>query len=409
MVTKQKFDAFIESFNKKPGTYTSHELYEIGLMHKQLPQGERNWKNLVERVGYPGKANSYRTFVYRRQRQDQDYEWIQRNLDIPIDESKPQSEAGSYEYAELYKKKVEISDLYNAYRSELRNESRLNTFKELLEKNIKELNALPIVKYEGTYSDDAEAILMVSDLHLGVKCNNFYNVYNEEIAKRRLDKLSQDTIRYCKKFNVKQLNVLGLGDFIHGIIHVNGRINAQMNVVQQIIRASEYLSQFLNSLEAAAPIVTYRSCTDNHSRVSPNKNESIENENLNKLIDYYIQIRLANSRIKFINDNLDDSLGNFRLMNGKNVVYAHGHLDNINRTFENFVGATRQFVDYMILGHYHCEKAKSFQGAKVFVNGSICGTEDHALSKRLFSEPSQTLLIFNDGNSLNISINLKNA
>ena len=109
--------------------------------------------------------------------------------------------------------------------------------------------------------------------------------------------------------------------------------------------------------------MTYRSCTDNHSRVIANKEEAIEGENLNKLIDFYLETRLAKTPIRFVKDNLDESLGSFHLMNGKHVVYAHGHLDSINRSFENFVGAQQKFVDYMILGHYHCEKAKSFQGS----------------------------------------------
>ena len=409
MITKEGFDAFIASFNKKAGDYTGDELFEIGVMHKELPMEDKNWKELAKKVGYPGQASSYRGFVFRRQ----------QNLSLfgPKTPSvKPETVAVSEtaeqtpsEFEELFRKRVEIGDIYSAYKSSLRNESRLNTFKDLLVKNIQELKHLPVVKYSGDFSDDAEAILMFSDLHLGINCNNFYNVFNKEVAKKRLNKLAVETIRYCKKFNIKQLNVLGLGDFIQGIIHINGRIQAQMNVVEQVILASEYIAEFLNSIEAAAPIVTYRSCTDNHSRVSPNKEESIEAENLNKLIDFYLETRLAKSNITFMKDNLDDSLGSFKLKNGKHVVYAHGHLDSINRSFENFVGATRQFVDYMILGHYHCEKAKSFQGARVFVNGSICGTEDYALSKRLFSEPSQTLLVFNDDNILNFSINLTNA
>lgn len=414
MITKQAFDAFIASFNKEPGEYTLEELFEIGAMHKELPLQDKSWKWLTKKVGYPGQASSYRNFIFRRQQalemllpkkqETQETAASQQTAE----ETSPQWE--STEFEELFRKRVEIGDLYNAYKRSLRNESRLNTFKELLFKNIQELKTLPEIKYLGKPgSDNAEAILLVSDLHLGIDCNNFYNVYNKDVAKQRLNKLSAEAIRYCEKFNIKQLNILGLGDFIQGIIHVNGRIQAQMNVVEQVILASEYLADFLNSLAAAAPIVTYRSCTDNHSRVIANKEEAIEGENLNKLIDFYLETRLAKTPIRFVKDNLDESLGSFHLMSGKHIVYAHGHLDSINKSFENFVGATKKFVDYMILGHYHCEKAKSFQGARVFVNGSICGTEDYALSKRLFSEPSQTLLIFNDDNILNISINLKNA
>lgn len=413
-VTQKELDAFIKSLDKKPGTYTTDELFEIGVMHKKLPPEDKSWGRLAKKVGYAGQADSFRNFVFRRQRNLELFsnftEEVTAKHSSNINDTTTDKESTkNVDYAELYKKQVEIRDVYNAYRANLRNESRLETFKDLMAKNIQELKDLPKVKYNGTFDNDGEAVLMLSDLHLGVDCNNFYNVYNKDVAKKRLLKLGHDTIAYCKKFNIKQLNILGLGDFIQGIIHVNGRINAQMNVVQQVILASEYLSDFLNSVVEAAPIVTYRSCTDNHSRVSPNKEDAIENENLSKLIDFYLEIRLNNSPITFVKDNLDDSLGFFSLMNGKNIAYAHGHLDNINRSFENFVGATREFVDYMILGHYHCEKAKSFQGARVFVNGSICGTEEYALSRRLFSDPSQTLLIFNNDNILNISINLKDA
>lgn len=402
MITRQEFDLFVKSFGKKPGEYNLNELFEIGAMHKKLQARDKSWKDLTKTVGYPGQAESYRKFISRKQQ-------AQVASNELVSEVTTESMVAATEYQELYKRRTEITDIYNTYRAALRNESRLNTFKDLLVTNIKELKNLPVIKYVGTASDDAEAILMLSDLHLGVNCNNFYNVFNKDVAKQRLNKLSKETIRYCMKFNIKQLNILGLGDFIQGIIHTNARIQAQLNVVEQIILASEYLSDFLNSLQAAAPVVTYRSCTDNHSRVSPNKEEAIESEGLSKLINFYLETRLTGSCIRFMKDNLDDSLGNFKLLNGKHVVYSHGHLDSINRSFENFIGATKQFVDYMILGHYHCEKAKSFQGAKVFVNGSICGTEEYALSKRLFSEPAQTLLIFNDDNLLNISINLKNT
>ena len=52
-------------------------------------------------------------------------------------------------------------------------------------------------------------------------------------------------------------------------------------------------------------------------------------------------------------------------------------------------------------------KEKAFNGFKIFVNGSIVGTEQYALSKRLFSIPEQKLLIFDEcENTLDININL---
>ena len=45
-------------------------------------------------------------------------------------------------------------------------------------------------------------------------------------------------------------------------------------------------------------------------------------------------------------------------------------------------------------------------GAKVIVNGSVCGTEQYAFSKRLFGDPEQTLMIFDGINVIDYHINL---
>ena len=35
-MTREEFEKFVDNYNKKPGEYTSQELYEIGVAHKQL-------------------------------------------------------------------------------------------------------------------------------------------------------------------------------------------------------------------------------------------------------------------------------------------------------------------------------------------------------------------------------------
>ena len=214
-------------------------------------------------------------------------------------------------------------------------------------------------------------------------------------------------MHYCDIMNVKKLHILNLGDMIHGLIHTSARVEQQFDVVSQIINAAELIAKALNKLSQAPIEILYRSCTDNHSRAVADLHSHIEQENFHRLIDWYLEERLAGTSIKFVNDNLDKSMGLFELENGKLLGFAHGHHDSINVSFQNFVGATKKFVDYICLGHYHCEKVKSFQGSTIIVNGSIVGTEQYANSKRLYSDPSQLLLIFDGNNRLNISINLK--
>ena len=98
--------------------------------------------------------------------------------------------------------------------------------------------------------------------------------------------------------------------------------------------------------------------------------------------------------------------GYFELENGKKVFFEHGHLGSPNTKFQELAFATNIVPDYIFIGHFHHTAMKEFQGKKMFVCGSLKGADDYSLSKRLFSKPSQTLVIFEDDNELRIDINL---
>ena len=288
----------------------------------------------------------------------------------------------------------------NSYRKNIRDEARIQNLKELIVESISKLPNLPQVKCpKVTSTGKKKAVLMLSDLHIGVNCDNFYNTYNVDVAAYRLSKLARDTIQYCNEMNVTELNVCNLGDMIHGLIHINARLEQQMDTVEQVMTAAELLSGFLTQLDSQTFRVVYRSCTDNHSRIVADKNQHIEKDNLYRIIDWYLVERLKGTDIEFKFDNLDAGIGMFKLFD-RNIVFVHGHEDSIDKMMQNMVGATGQVIDYALMGHFHSEKMKSYQGFKVYVNGSIVGTEQYALSKRLFSRPTQTLLIFqaNDRN-----------
>lgn len=406
-MTKQEFLKYVKDFKKEPGEFTKDEIYQIGVEHKKLLKEDKSWEEVVNLVGWNGSGEKLRNFVNSRMKREGILPTNKNVLSEKTIEEVNDDDLSLIK-EELIKERIKTRDEWNAYRRFLREDARLETFKDLLKDSISKLEELPKVKYVPSINrpKSKEAILMLSDLHIGVKCENFYNTYNLEVAMERLDKLVEDTINYCKLTQVSKLIIVNLGDCIHGIIHLSARVEQEFDVVDQVTKASELLARTLNKLQKACPTIIYRSVVDNHSRFSPNKDESIESENMSRIIDWYLQERLRDTSIQFKFDNIDNSIGKFTLDNGKVVMFAHGHLDNLNQSFQHFVGATGEFVDYILLGHYHCEKVKSYQGARVFVNGSIVGTEQYALSKRLFSKPSQTLLVFDKDNLINISINL---
>lgn len=396
MMTKEEFIKFVDE-KTKDCTLTKDIAYEIGKKHRELPKIERNWSWVAELIGWHGTGESLRSFVLRRLK---DEGLVESPVDLNDEDSLTKKRV------ELFKEKQQVRDEWSTYRRMLREDARIDTLKETIQEAARTLKPFKKVNCSNSLFHESEAIALFSDLHIGVEFDDFCNKYNLEIAKKRVSKYVDDVRRYCLLHKVRRLNITNLGDLISGIIHPTIRLEQEFDVIEQVMNAGEILAGVLNELQDVAPEVIYRSCTDNHSRAVANKTEAIEKENFYRLIDWYVQERLKDTNIIFKNDNLSNEIGKFELMNGKKVMFAHGHNDNTNKIFQNFIGASEEYIHYALLGHYHCERVKNFQNMRVFVNGSIVGTDDYAASKRLYTKPSQMLLVFDRDNVIHYSINL---
>lgn len=366
-------------------------ILEVGYIFRTLPLRQRNWRWLLEFLNQNGLLDDEYQYLTPDAFRMRVYKYSEfRNQEL-IEET-----SESKDFRENYIEKQKVRDWYNAYRRSIRDEVRIENLVDEIKVAADKFKDLPKVSSpEKCLGKDTEAVLLLSDLHIGVDCNNYYNTYNKDIALERLNKLLDKTLDYCLKNNVQKLNIINLGDMIHGIIHTNSRIEAQMDVAEQIIIAGEYLSSFINELQAAAPIITYRSVYDNHSRAIANKNEHIEKEQFSRIIDFFIKERLKNTSVEFIDNEIDGGIGSINIF-GKKALFAHGHQDSKTASMQNFIGLTQEWIDYIFLAHYHNSAVKEFQGCRVFINGSIVGTEQYAFGRRLFSKPSQKLLIFKE-------------
>lgn len=410
--------------NPKTGSYFKTDLYLIGVEHKKLNNAQKSWEELGSLLNMG--SEKLRCFVKSAQKRLHNTEDINvirsyfNEYQQTTDEEELNNSILSDDTIKLQIEKNKYQMMKNNFNNAIRQEARVQEFKDAI---IQAINTLPAfesistsfntnkLKHQECFN---EAVLMLSDWHIGVDCSNYWNTYNLDIAKKRIEKLTRDTINYCKINKVGKLNVLNMGDLIHGIIHVTSRIEQNFDVATQIIKAGELLAQMLNELYVAfngEVEITYRSVIDNHARMVANMKESIDEESFCRIIDWYIIERLKNTGIIFINDNIDLGLGLFTLGNGSKVVFVHGHQDGVNKSLQHFMGATREFIDYILMGHEHSEKSKVYQNTRVICNGSVVGVEQYAVSQRLFNRPSQKLLIFNnaDNNVVDISIDLFNV
>lgn len=314
------------------------------------------------------------------------------------------------EQDKLYKQQIKTRDALREYRSGLRDEARIENLLDCIKEDTVRYNP-EISYYKGNDNGINTAILCIGDWHCGDEVDNFYNKFNLAILEQRIAELGYKTIKYCKRNNVKTLNVVNLGDMIQNSIHTTCRVMNEMDAINQVKQVSRLIYNLLTVLAENIEQVTYRSVLDNHSRINMNYKEHIEKESFAKLIDWWLVEKINYHNEKYQNliknpilmefDNIDDNIGYLKI-NGKNIFFSHGHLGSQHTITQDLTFATGIIADIVLLGHFHKDQTKNFQGKKVFFNGTLKGVDEYAMKKRLFGLPSQSLIIFDENDVFDI-------
>ena len=299
---------------------------------------------------------------------------------------------------ELKKERTKLSDERAALNRRLRKEARKEDLYSLAlecasiiqDKN--EINVEPLSRI--TEPEDKVAILTLSDFHFGLEINEFNNVYNISVFEDRLNKLLSKVIEYINSNKVKALYVLGLGDYLSGIIHTTVRIENREGIVQQVVKISEYLYQFLEILGNCVEVFYY-DITDNHGRVFSNKDENENEDNFSLFVRWYLEAKFSNSdSVHIMQNSFSNEIGTIQIYD-RNYGFTHGHRDKITEIVQNISLMTKTFYDAIFMGHCHHFEANEVHGTYVYVNGTFSGTDAYANNIRKTSNPSQNVFIIN--------------
>lgn len=322
-------------------------------------------------------------------------------------------EAKVKRYNDLHSKEVQIQkererqkDERRAYTNLVKSQARWEQILETLEIGLREADTSKfldnVVKYE--VEEENEAVLMLSDTHIGMTINNALNVYNKEVCIKRFNKLVEQVLKNCKKNSVKRLNVIIAGDIIEGIINTSGRVTQNENVVEQIFTASELITETLVKLSLSIPQIRVWNTNGNHARMSKDTKESLNGESFETIIYEYVKMRIEILKqrdkigwnIKF-NENDYPDIAVVEIENcDKLVVASHGTKD---RTIKNNLSRINQFLDikadYYLMGHVH----HSAHEYNCYTNGCLSGSNEYAQNQRYNNEPMQIMLIFFENSS----------
>lgn len=358
------------------------------------------WKDIAEILNKELGKN-YDESCYRKQFQSFNG-MFEANMDKFIDSDDEYLKKIQAEKDELYKIKKQVQDQRREYnklltsdaRSEHLNNKMLEATEHLFEQNPLEFN-----NYTPCVTSTNEAVLVLSDWHFGMVTDNIWNTYNQAICKGRVVELFGKTVKCLQTHNVNKLHIVVLGDLIHGHISTGVRLSSDEKICDEIMQVSEMLATLINSLSQYVNKVEVYMTYGNHGRSFPHKEESIHSDNLETIIPWYLKQRLqANERIIICDEDCYEFI--WLQVCGYNIIASHGDLDNVkssplqlNALFNKVYDKS---IDYVLLGDKHHVECFEQLGIEATIVGSLCGTDEYANTKRLYSVPSQSLMIFNE-------------
>ena len=313
---------------------------------------------------------------------------------------------------EIYKAKKQLEDQRREYNKMLASDARAE---HLTEKLIEAANIVPLKDYSNVFTfknntSTEEAVLCLSDWHYGQVSNNIWNQYDTSICLQRVSKLFDKVAAALREHEIKTLHVVLLGDFVNGSIHTGCRVASEENTCEQLMHVSEILANFINAISAYVDDVYVYSTYGNHARTIQNKNDSIHSDNMERVIPWWLKQRLKDNRKVEIIDSEYYEFIYFDVC-GYNIVCTYGDLDKfsdigvvVNSLFTKKYGKT---IDYTFSGDKHHLEAFEQFGVESTLVGSLCGTDEYANNKRLYSNPMQTLCIFTPEDGKLCSYNIK--
>lgn len=266
------------------------------------------------------------------------------------------------------------------------------------------------ITYYGDISSDTEAILVFSDWHFGLKTENVFNKFNTEICRERVRKVVEATVKRITLHGCRKLHVVVLGDLYHGAIHTSARVASEEHVCDQLMQASEILAQSIEYLSQYVEETIVYMTYGNHARTVQKKEDSVHRDNMERIVPWWLNQKFSRSDNIVVAPSEDNE---FIFVNacGHEICAVHGDNDTVKtspRLLTTLFHKTQhRDIEHILLGDKHHRESFDELGVSALLCGSLCGTDDYANNKRLYSEPSQLLLIVTPDDGVDAEYRIK--
>ena len=169
-----------------------------------------------------------------------------------------------------------------------------------------------------------------------------------------------------------------------------------MDLMEQFKYVSELISAMLIRLANNFNHIYVYTTPGNHSRIVAKKEDSLDGENMDVLLPFYLKARLQNIKNISICDNtIEPEIAMFNIR-GNNIFSAHGHKDSPANVVQNFTMMFGIKPNIVLLGHRHLNGLTTVYDTKVIESGCVSGTDQYAVSIRKVNRPEQTVSVIGE-------------
>lgn len=297
---------------------------------------------------------------------------------------------------ELVKQQVKTRDERTELNRVLREQARKENYKDMVKRIICEnVEPIDITVQNESFIGSNDLLCHLSDVHAGIEIDNWKNVFNEDVLKERIEKYTSEIISIANLHRSQDCYIV-IGEILSGLIHSNLRLQNNMDLMEQFKYVSELISAMLIELSCGFNHVYVYTTPGNHSRITAKKEDSLDGENMDILLPFYLKARLQNFKNVSICDNdVEPEIAMFSIRN-TNVFSSHGHKDKPENVVQNFTMMFGIKPDIVLLGHRHTNGLKTIYDTKVIESGCVSGSDQFAVSIRKTNKPEQTVSVIDD-------------
>lgn len=297
------------------------------------------------------------------------------------------------EKQELQKAKQQLSDERVELNRQIRQEARKESYVDMVKRIIcEDTEPMNVSIHYTLFNSQTDLLCHLTDIHTGIEINTWKNVFNEDVLKQRIEKYTSDILD-IRGLHQSQNCYLVIGEILSGLIHNNLRLQNNMDLMEQFKYISELISAMLVRLASNFNHVYVYTTPGNHSRVVAKKEDSLDGENMDVLLPFYLKARLQNVENVSICDNtIEPEIAMFNIR-GNNVFSSHGHKDSPANVVQNFTMMFGIKPDIVLLGHRHTNGLTTVYDTKVIESGCVSGNDQYAISIRKTNRPEQTVSV----------------